>query len=30
MDWLIVALVAYFILALANLLDKFLVEKILP
>ncbi|MDX9778786.1 MAG: EamA family transporter [Patescibacteria group bacterium] len=29
MDWLIVALVAYFILALANLLDKFLVEKIL-
>ncbi len=29
MSWLIIALLAYFLLALANLIDKFLVEKIL-
>lgn len=29
MNWLIVALFSYFLLALANLVDKFLVEKIL-
>lgn len=29
MNWLIIALVAYFLLAIANLIDKFLVEKVL-
>lgn len=29
MNWLIVALTAYFLLAIANLIDKFLVEKVL-
>lgn len=29
MNWLIIALVAYFLLAIVNLIDKFLVEKIL-
>lgn len=29
MNWLFIALVAYFLLAIANLLDKFLVEKVL-
>ncbi len=30
MDWLILAVSAYFILALVNILDKFLLDKILP
>ena len=29
MNWFVVALVAYFLLAIANLIDKFLVEKVL-
>ncbi len=29
MDWFLVALIAYFLLAIANLIDKFLVEKVL-
>ena len=30
MSWIIVALSAYFLLAVSNLLDKFLVDKVLP
>lgn len=30
MNWLILAILAYFILALVNILDKFLLDKVLP
>lgn len=30
MNWLVLAVIAYFILALVNILDKFLLDKVLP
>ena len=30
MSWILIAIIAYFILAIVNLADKFLLEKVLP
>ena len=30
MNWVFIAVISYFILAIVNLVDKFIIEKILP